>query len=63
MQNSETPKWIAIIVVIFLTIVGGMFAWTQGQISHNTEEIMETREILADMRAYIRHIREHIGER
>ncbi len=63
MQNSETPKWVAIIVIIFLAIVGGAFAWTQGQISHNSESIMEHWEVLIDMRADIRYIREHIGER
>jgi len=73
-QNGTTPKWVAIIVAIFLAIVGGMFAWTQAAVASNSTRIMETREMIADVRAEmremmaeiradVRYIRNTIGER
>ena len=62
MQNSETPKWVAIIVVIFLTIVGGMFAWTQGQISTNARDIRELYRDVSTTLTHVEWIREHMEE-
>jgi len=60
-QNNSTPRWIAIIVAIFLSITGALFAWSQSQIADNREKIILLRENMADMKADIKWIRNYLS--